>query len=270
MKNVHNKIVAIALAGVAVGGVVANSIKVYADEFIIDSSSGRPVPIIPLNDKFDPKKYPDKYPKLEVPLEYAYKIKDPKDILPKGNDIGVNNIYKVLMGSGFEFIKISGKRSVIDDFVSEIDEPMLKKPQVCFKNLEKFREYIAYLKINKKPQEGVYRIMLWGYEGLFYFNSNKILNMYDQPIIDLHYIQRGENKYKYKVLDFNLSGEPPIKKYKKPIVLDSVKEFFDKIRDFEKRKIPGHFGSANHGGVQPGGIYCIKINNLVVLFRALE
>lgn len=270
MKSIHNKIVAIALAGIAAGGVVASSIKVYAIDYIIDSSSGRPVPIVPLNESFDPELYPKNYPVLDVPKEYIYKISDPKDVLPKGDDSGIDKIYRAVQGSGFKHIKVSGKRSVIDDFVKDMNVDILKKPQFCFKNIDKFREYILYLQQHEKPQEGVYRFMIGGHEGLFHFRPSKLLNMYDEVVINLRYIQRGEKDYKYRLLDFNLEGELILKKYKKPIELPSIQRFFDLMGDFNKRKVPGHFGSANHGGVQPGGIYCVKIGDLIFLFQALE
>lgn len=270
MKSLHNKIVAVALAGVAISGVVANSIKVYAVDFIIDPSSGLQVPIVPIKDEFNPDLYPKNYPVLNVPKEYIYKIYDPKDVLPKGDDSGIDKIYRAVQGSGFKHIKVSGKRNVIDDFVKDVSVDILKKPQFCFKNIDKFREYILYLQQSEKPQEGVYRFMIGGYEGLFHFRPSKLLNMYDQVVIDLRYIQRGESKYKYKLLDFSLEGELILKKYKKPIELPSVKRFFELMGDFENRKVPGHFGSKNHGGVHKGGIYCVKIGDLIFLFQALE
>lgn len=267
MKSLHKKIGAIVLSGVIIGGFSGNVAKVYAN-YVIDPSSGLHVPIIDLNERFNPELYPKKYPVLNVDSQYVYKINNPKDVLPRGDNSGIDKVYKALNASGFLFIKVSGVRSEIDEFVEDINVDILKKPQLCFKNIDKFREYIVSLKYNEKPEEGVYRFMIGGFEGLFYFNPSKFLNMYDDPMINLRYIQRGENKYKYKVLSYDLNGIPPIKKYKKPVQFGSVEEFFDKM-DLVKRQRPGYFGDINHGGVHEGGIYCFQIGDLVVLFRAL-
>ena len=267
MKSLHKKIGAIVLSGVIIGGFSGSVAKVYAS-YVIDPSSGLHVPIIDLNERFNPELYPKNYPRLDVESQYIYKIKEKKDVLPKGNDQDMDRLLNALKGSGFMLIKASGKQDVIDKFVKDIDEDILKISQFCFKNIAMFRQYIESLKHKPKPQNGVYRFMIGGFEGLFHFNPSKFLNMYDDPMINLYYIQRGEKKYKYKVLSYNLNGIPPIKKYKKPVLFCSVEEFFSKM-DLVKRQRPGYFGSINHGGVHEGGIYCIQIGDLVVLFRAL-
>lgn len=269
MKSLHKKIGAIVLSGVIIGGFSGSVAKVYAN-YIIDPSSGLPVPIVDFNEKFNPELYPKKYPKLEVPREYIYKIYNKKDVLVKGNDQDIERVYKSLNSSGFKLIKCSGKPGVIDDFVQDSDVEILKKPQLCFKNIDMFKEYIKnliYLE-SSKPKEGVYRFMIGGFDGLFYFNPIKYINMFDQVMIDLYLVQRSGKKYGYEVLEYNLEGRPILKKYKEPMQFPSVEVFFSKM-DPQLRKRPGMFGG-KHGGIHEGGIYCAKIGDLIFLFRALS
>lgn len=262
MKNLHKKIVCVALAGVIIGGFSASVIKVYA-------YSIEPLPpIIDLKERFNPELYPKEYPVLKIDSQYVYQVKDKRDVLPKGNNQGMEKVLRAIKGSGFQLIKCSGIQREIDEFVEDMEQEILKKSQVCFKSPEKFGEYLASLQNNPKPKKGVYRLMFWGFEGLFYFDPSRLLNMHDQPMIDLYSIQRGEKEYKYRLLDFNFNNEPILEKYKEPIEFYSVEQFFNRMH-LDKRKRPGYFGNIKHGGVHEGGIYCVKIGDLIFLFRAL-
>lgn len=270
MKSLHNKIVALGLSGLIIGGFISSSsVKVYAN-FVIDPSSGKPVPLVPIEDKFNPSLYPNKYPELKVDKKYIYRIFYKRDVLVKGNNQGIDRVYKALEGSGFKLIKCSGIEGEIDRFLEGSNIPMLEnKSQLAFKSVDSFKEYIRDLEKNPKPEEGVYRFFIGGFEGVFYFNPKKYINMFDQVKIDLVSILRNESKYGYKVLDYSIEGKPLLEKYKEPIKLYGVDQFLRIMGDRENRKRPGIFGG-KHGGIHEGGIYCVQIDDLIFLFRALD
>lgn len=284
MKNLYKKIGVVALSGIVIaGGILSSEVIIYAnnsDNSSVSSNSNKSGPIsweeLGSYGNFVCPEFP------EVPIEFIYNY-NPKDVLVKGDDSGIDRLYEVLQNSNFLSVRVSGVPGAINESLSklrcELDNPdveKLKIPKVCFKNISMFNQFMKDVneKKNIEIPEGFYRIMVGGFDGVFYYKPPKNPDMFDDDIINVYYIERGQNKYKYKILKYNLDGDFYYE-YEYPMIFDSVGDFFNKVhpRVRDKYVAPMVIGisgrHSEHGGIHEGGIYSARIGKLVFLFQAL-
>ena len=165
MKNLHKKIGAIALAGMVVaGGILSSGVRIYADASVSSNKHISPE---------DQRKYnKNQYPVLNVDLKYIYSL---EDVVVQGSNRDIEKLEDALKGSGFVGIKYSGEVDVIDDFLEGLNIKQLEKPQVCFLSIDSFKRYIEDMKNGEvNIDEGIYRFMIDGFDGVFRFRKDRI------------------------------------------------------------------------------------------------
>lgn len=284
MKNLYRKIGVVALSGIVIsGGILSSEVSIYAnnnDSISASSNSNKSVPI----SWEELGKYGNFIcPKLpEVSREFFY-IYSPRGVLVKGDDSGIERLYQALENNPFSAVRASGVPGAINESLSDLrsnldnpDVEKLKMPQLCFRDIDRFNQFMKEVKEkNIEIEEGFYRFMIGGFDGVFYYKSPKKRPMFDDNDISLYYLERWQNKYKYKILKYNFDGDFYYE-YDYPIKFDNINDFFNKVHPKvrDKYKAPMVIDVISgrhkeHGGIHEGGIYSGQIGSFVFLFQAL-